>query len=78
MEDQTIVSKTEEDFFRYAEPEDVEELKDYKIGENILAVCTTDALVGNYFGGNGNAAMRKLKIDHIIQEAIHCLKIQIF
>ena len=75
MEAQTIVSKTEEDFLRYAEPEDVEELKDYKIQENILATCTTDAQVRTYSAVTGNAAMRKLRIDHIMQEAIHRLKI---
>ena len=78
MEARTIVSKTEEDFLCYAEPEDVEELKDYKIQENILATCTTDAQVRNYFAATGNVAMRRLRIDHIIQEVIHCLKIQIF
>ena len=78
MEAQTIVSKTEEYFLCYPEPEDDEELMDYKIRENILATCTTDAQVRTYFATTGNAAMKKPRIDHIILEAIHCLKIQIF
>ena len=41
MKAQTIVSKTEEDFLRYAEPEDVLELQDYRIWEEIQAM--TDA-----------------------------------
>jgi len=76
MESQLIVSKVEDDFEGYSEPEDVLELKDYKIREEIQAM--NDNQIRTYVAANGAAQMKKLRIKHIIQEAIHCLKIKIF
>ena len=72
------MSKAEEDFLCYAEPEDVLELQDYKIREDILAKCTTDAQVRTYFAASGAAAMKKHRTDQIVQEAMHRPKIKIF
>ena len=78
-EAQTILSKVEKDYKEnYSEPEDVELLNDYKIREEILSKYTTDAEIHQYFGEAGPAAMKVVRVEHIIREAIHWLKIQIF
>ena len=76
MKAQLIVSKIEDDFKDYAKPEDVLELQDYQIREEIQAM--TDAQIRTYFVATGAAAMKKLRVEHITREAIHCLKIKTF
>jgi len=76
---QTILSKVEKDYREvYSEPEDVELLTDYKIQEEVLAKYTTDNEVRTYFGDAGTAAVKTVRVEHIIRETIHRLKIQIF
>jgi len=78
-EAQTILSKVEKDYKEvYSEPDDVELLSDYKIREEILDEYTTDNEVRIYFGDGGTAAVKVMRVQHIIREAIHRLKIQIF
>ena len=76
MEARLIVSKVEDDFEDYAELEDVLELKDYQIREEIQAM--TDTQFRTYFVATGAVVMKKLRVEHIMQGAIHCLKIKIF
>ena len=78
-EAQTILSKVEKDYKEvYSKPDDVELLTDYKIREEILTKYTTDAEVRTYFGDGGAAAVKVVRVEHIIRKAIHRLKIQIF
>ena len=79
FEAQTILSSVENDYKNvYVEPEAVNLLTNYKVREEILQECTTDAQVRVYFGIAGNADMKKLRVEHIIKEAIHRIKIQVF
>ena len=78
-EAQTILSKVENDYKQlYAKPEDIDLLFDYKLREEICTKYTTDAEVRVYFGDAGPAAVKIVRVEHIIREALHRLKIQIF
>ena len=78
-EAQTILCKVENDYNqRYAEPEDVDLLFDYKLREEVCTKYTTDAEVRVYFGDAGPAVVKIVRVEHIIREALHRLKIQIF
>ena len=79
FETQTILSTVEKDYKNvYVEPEAVNLLTNYKVREEILRKYTTDDQVQIYFGDGGSADVKKLRVEHIIQEAIHRIKIQIF
>ena len=72
FEAQTILSNVENDYKNiYKEPEDVTLLTDYRIRDEILAKYTTDQEVKIYFGDGGAADVKKLRVEHIIKEAIH-------
>ena len=60
MEAQLIVSKVENKYKDYAEPEDVIELQDYHIRYKIQAI--TDAQIRTYFATTGAAVMKKLRV----------------
>ena len=77
-EAQTIVSEVESDYDKYAEPEDVEQIKSHKIQDDIATKYTTEAQVRTYFAATGAAADKKTRIEHIIQESIYHLKVKIF
>ena len=77
-EAQTIVSEVENDYEGYLDPEDVDEIKDYKIQVNIRSTYTTDNQIRVYFGASGTAAAKKERIEHIIQESIYHHKVKIF
>ena len=63
----------------YVKSEDVSLLDDYKIQGEILAKYITDDQVRIYFTeGRGDPACKKFRVEHIICEAIHRIKIQIF
>ena len=79
FEAQTILGTVENIYKNvYAEPEAVNLLTNYKVREAILQKYTTDDQVRNYFGDAGSANVKKLRVEHIIQEAIHRIKIQVF
>ena len=79
MEAQSILSKVENDYeHNYSEPEDVDQLTDYRIRKEILAKYTTCNEIRVYFGNGGVAAEKNLRVEHIIGEAVHRIKIQIF
>ena len=75
---QTIVSEVESDYDKYAEPEDVEEIKNHKVQVDILKEYTTDDKIRTYFAATGAVAVKKKRIKHIIQESIYQLKVNIF
>ena len=77
-EAQTIVSEVESDYGKYVDPEDVNEIKDCKVQVNIRATYTTDNQIRVYFAASGLAAAKKKRIEHIIQESIYHLKVNIF
>ena len=62
----------------YAELVSVNLLTNNKVREEILRKYTTDDEVRTYFGIQGSAEMKKLRVEHIMQEAIHRIKIQVF
>ena len=67
FEAQTILSTVENDYKNvYLEPDDVELLTDYKIREEILTKYTTDAAVRVYFVDGGAAAVKVVRVEHII------------
>ena len=79
MEAQTILSNVENDYKNiYLEPEDVNLLTDYQVKPEILVMCTMDNQVRTYFGDGGAAAVKKLRVEHSIREAVYRIKIQIF
>ena len=66
-EAQTILSKVEKDYREtYSLPDNVDLLTNYKIREDILTKYTADAELRTYFGDGGNAAMKVVKVEHII------------
>ena len=66
-EAQTILSKVEKDYKKlYAEPEDVDLLFDYKLREEVCTKYTTDTEVRVYFGDAGPAAVKIVRVEHII------------
>ena len=79
FEAQSILSQVERDYKdHYAEPADISLLDDYKIQKEIRDKFTTDNQVRTYFGTAGDAQCKKIRVKHIIREAIHRFKIQIF
>ena len=78
-EAQTILSQVERDYRdNYSEPEHISLLDDYKVQKEIRDKYTTDAQVRTYFGSAGTAAVKAVRVEHIIQETIHRIKILIF
>ena len=79
MEAQTILSNVENDYKNiYKGLEAINLLTDYRIREEILIKYTTDDQVRIYFGDGGAANVKKLRVEHIMREDIHQIKIQIF
>jgi len=78
MEAQSIVSKVESNYKDYTDPEDILLLHDYRIREESRVKYTTDDLVRIYFGTGGAAHVKKNRVEYIMREAVHCLKIKIF
>ena len=67
FEAQTILSTVENDYEKiYVETEVVNLLQGYKVRQEILTKYTTDATVCTYFTDGGNAACKKLRVEHII------------
>jgi hypothetical protein len=73
-EAQTIVSNVEAAF----ESIYINKIEDQRIRAEIRAECPTDNAISVYFGDNANAARKRLKITHIIQECMYHLKLKIF
>ena len=79
FEAQTILSTVENDYKNtYKEPEDVNLLIDYQVKAEILVKHTSDVQVRIYLGIGGAVDMKKVRVEHIMQEVMHCLKIKIF
>ena len=77
-EAQTIVSNVEAAFESYSIATDVTLIEDQRIRLEIAVECPTDHAIGVYFSNAANAARKKMKITHIIQECMYHLKLKIF
>ena len=74
-EAQTIVSNVETAFENYSDAEDINLIEDQRIRAEIRVECTTDNAISVYFSNAANAARKRMKTKHIIQECMYHLKL---
>ena len=77
-EAQTIVSKVEESFEAYAQPDDIEKIHNHWVRSEILAEYDTDDKVRTCFVATESVAYKKNRVQHIINESIYHLKVKNF
>ena len=84
-EAQSILSTVESDYRTFKDKTDIPLLCDYKIQGEILAKYPSDDQIITYFGNSaavgvvvGDAQCKKIRVEHIIREAIHRIKLLIF